>query len=78
MDALSRVPASDESQRLAGEARACQRVVHSWRHAAPSAEEREALMKRVLNLHIATAQLRRDSEPPSGTRRSRGDPPPAR
>jgi hypothetical protein len=64
LEALSRLPHSDDSQRLAGEARACERVVQCWRLYPPKDDEREDLMKRVLDLHIATALLRRGSEPP--------------
>jgi hypothetical protein len=64
LETLSRLPQSDDSQRLSGEARACERVVHCWHLYPPNDDEREDLMKRVLDLHIATAQLRRDSEPP--------------
>jgi hypothetical protein len=58
LDVLSCVPHCDERRRLTGEARACERIVHTWDLLAPKAEEREAVMKRVLALHIATAKLR--------------------
>jgi hypothetical protein len=58
LNGLSRVPHSDERQRLTGEARACERIVRSWDLLAPKVEDREAVMKRVLALHIATTKLR--------------------
>jgi hypothetical protein len=56
LDVLSREPHSDKRQRLTGEARACERIVRSWDLLAPKAEDREAVMKRVLALHIATTK----------------------
>jgi hypothetical protein len=59
IDALSRLPHSDDSQKLAGEAHACERIVNCWQYYPPTDEDREDLMKRVLDLHIATALLGR-------------------
>jgi hypothetical protein len=59
LDALSGLPHTDDSQRLAGEARACERIVNCWQYYPPTDEDREDLMKRVLDLHLATAQLGR-------------------
>jgi hypothetical protein len=58
IEALSGLPHSDDRQRLSGEARACERLVRSWQLFPPTDPEREAVMKRVLNLHVATSQLR--------------------
>jgi hypothetical protein len=55
LDALARLPHSDERQRLEGEARACERVVNCWQYFPPTDEDREDLMRRLLDLHMATA-----------------------
>jgi hypothetical protein len=64
LDTLGRLPHSDDRQRLEGQARACERVVSCWQYYPPTDEDREDLMRRLLDLHMATAQLRRGSEPP--------------
>jgi hypothetical protein len=57
LELLSRAPHSDERRRLSDEARWCERLVRGWELEAPTSEQREVVMKRILNLHIA-AKLR--------------------
>jgi hypothetical protein len=61
--ALASIPDSDAKQRLISDAHACEREVLEWPQQPPSDEQREALMKRVLSLHIQVADLRRRSVP---------------
>ena len=61
IDALARALDSDDKARLLEEARACESVVEGWRDAAPSSQDREALMRRVLALNVAVAKLQRDA-----------------
>ncbi len=63
LETLARAPHSDERQRLSGEARACERLVRSWRLQGPTAVERETVMKRVLKLHITAARIRATKVP---------------
>lgn len=58
-EVLSRLPESDDKQRLRGEAYACVRAIERWKHEAPTLEQHEALMKRILKLHIDAARLAR-------------------
>lgn len=65
LTALASLPDSAEKQRLLGEAESCARAVHSWVDRAPSDPEREAMMKRVLALHVAVATLQREKPTPA-------------
>lgn len=60
--ALASLPESDHTRRLLAEAESCARGIHSWVDRPPTAEEREATMKRVLGLHVAIAALRREAD----------------
>jgi hypothetical protein len=57
--ALELLPESDEKRRLLHDALACRRVIDGWADEAPTTEQREAAMTRVLKLHIAAARLAR-------------------
>jgi hypothetical protein len=63
LEMLSAIPESEEQKKLLDEARACEVTARAWQDAPPSKEEREAVMKRVLHLHVAAAGLRRSSPP---------------
>jgi hypothetical protein len=58
---LTSLPDCAEKQQLVDEARACERTIDGWSHQAPTSEQHEATMKRVLKLHIAAARLARIS-----------------
>jgi hypothetical protein len=62
LEALDGAPEGDEKERLVGEALRCEQCAKGWRDTAPTGEQREELMKRVLGLHVATARLRRADE----------------
>jgi hypothetical protein len=59
VEVLGRLPESDDKQRLRGEAYACERAIERWKHQAPTPEQQEATMKRILKLHIEAARLAR-------------------
>ncbi len=58
-EVLGRLPESDDKQRLRGEAYACERTIEGWKHQAPTPEQHEATMKRILRLHVEAARLAR-------------------
>jgi len=81
--ALASLPDSDEKSRLLVEAESCARAIQSWPDRPPTSEEREAMMKRVLRLHVAVAALQReaavaalpaDAEPPEEPERPTNGP----
>ena len=63
LEVLAGAPESEDKRRLISEAHACEEAAREWKQQAPSAEQREGLMKRVLKIHVATARLRRGAEP---------------
>lgn len=58
---LARLPDSDEKRRLLVEAEACRRHIQDWSDQSPTPEAREAVMKRVLALHLSVTALRRSA-----------------
>lgn len=74
LEALATVPDGDDKLRLVAEARACERKVQAWRDSPPAIEEREAVMKKVLSLHVAVARLRRAAEQPAAAPGATGTP----
>lgn len=81
--ALASLPDSGEKSRLLVEAGSCACAIQSWRDRPPASEEREAMMKRVLRLHVAVAALQReaalaalpaDPEPPEEAERPTKEP----
>lgn len=56
---LSTLPPSTEVEELRVRAEECLREADAWGQTAPTMEQREALMKRVLGLHTAIARLER-------------------
>ncbi len=63
LERLALVPDGPEARELHQATLACAKVAEGWRNKAPSAEQREALMKRVLALHVAASRLAA-GEPP--------------
>ena len=59
IEALTTLPDSDDKQQLLGEARQCERIVRAWSQSPPTEGQRESLMKKVLDVHVRTARLRR-------------------
>lgn len=57
--ALASLPDSDDKRRLLVEVESCARAIDAWTGQPPTAEAREAVMKRVLALHVAVAGLQR-------------------
>jgi hypothetical protein len=58
------LPDSPEAQDLRERCLAVEATAREWAHAPPTPEEREALMRKVLALHVAITKLRRRSERP--------------
>ncbi len=52
---LATLPPSPEVEELRARAEVCLEKAQVWQHSTPTPEEREALMKRVLGLHVAIA-----------------------
>lgn len=59
--ALASLPDSGEKSRLLVEAESCARAIQSWPDRQVTSEEREAMMKRLLRLHVAVASLQREA-----------------
>jgi hypothetical protein len=59
-----RLPDSKEVGDLKEQCLAIEDTVKQWARQEPSPEEREALMRKVLALHVAITRLRRRSRPP--------------
>lgn len=62
------LPDTPEAWKLRDECLVMEATAREWSRVPPSAEEREAMMRRVLALHIAITKLRRktDSAPSDG------------
>lgn len=58
------MPDSKEARALREACVSWERVVKDWEHSAPTAEDRERAMKRLVALHVAVTKLRRRSESP--------------
>ena len=56
---LAGLPESPESEALVQKGFVLQREIKAWSDSPPSSEAREAMMRRVLALHIAISQLAR-------------------
>jgi hypothetical protein len=54
-----RLPESEGARRLRDQCLAYQNIVEQWSREPPTAEEREALMKQVLTLHLTITRLHR-------------------
>jgi hypothetical protein len=57
---LAALPPSPEVEDLCGKAKAYLRMTDDWKASPPTAEERNWLMKRVLELHVQVAKLERE------------------
>jgi len=62
---VSSLPESEEARQLGDQCLAYQHMAERWTQEAPTVEEREALMKKVVELHIGVIRARRSSAPPS-------------
>jgi len=60
---LSHAPDGPEERELREAALACAKEAEGWRERPPSAEQREALMKRVLAVHVAAERLASRQQP---------------
>jgi acyl-CoA reductase-like NAD-dependent aldehyde dehydrogenase len=58
---LSEIPDSPEADALKRAVADCEREAREWRTTSPTAQQREALMKRVLALHLSVAKLGREA-----------------
>jgi vacuolar-type H+-ATPase subunit E/Vma4 len=58
---LSSMATSPEVEDLRARAQECLQKVEGWKVAAPTAEERDRLMKRILNLHVEVASMERQA-----------------
>lgn len=58
---LAALPSTPDVDELRARAMECVHEADGWKAAAPTAEERERLMKRVLGLHTAVAKLERQA-----------------
>jgi hypothetical protein len=56
---LERVPSSDKTEELRVSVRDCMRRAGEWSASPPPDRERDALMKRVLELHVELTKLER-------------------
>jgi glycerol-3-phosphate dehydrogenase len=56
---LERVPSSDRTGELRAAVRDCMRRAEEWSASPPPDRERDALMKRVLELHVELSNLER-------------------
>jgi hypothetical protein len=56
---LERVPSSDGTEELRAAVRDCMRRAGQWSASPPPDRERDALMKRVLELHVELTNLER-------------------
>jgi hypothetical protein len=54
---LSGLPPSSDVDELRGRAEECLRVLDGWKVSAPTTEERNKLLNRVLRLHVEVAKL---------------------
>jgi hypothetical protein len=61
---VSSLPESEVARQLDDECQAYERTAEQWEREPPSVEEREALMKKILALHIVVIKVRRSSFPP--------------
>jgi hypothetical protein len=59
---LESLPPSDGKQQLRGLVQDCLREADGWATTRPADREREALMKRLLALHVAVTRLERERE----------------
>ena len=57
---LERVPSSDTTEELRARVRDCMRRAGEWSASPPPDRERDALMKRVLELHIELTKIERE------------------
>jgi hypothetical protein len=63
---FTRVPNTPEAQELRAQCLAIEATARQWAKVPPSGEEREAMARKVLALHVAITKLRRSSPPPVG------------
>jgi hypothetical protein len=54
---LAHVAEGTERAELLREAEECARIVHLWAAEAPTGEQRDAMMQRVLRMHLTVARL---------------------
>jgi hypothetical protein len=57
---LDVLPHSDEGERLYAAVRDCMRMAEEWGESPPSGREVDALMKRLLAVHVQVARLEYD------------------
>jgi hypothetical protein len=58
------LPDSTEARNLREQCLAVEATAREWATVPPSPEDRDALMRKVLALHVAITKLRRTMEPP--------------
>jgi hypothetical protein len=61
---IATLPNGQEAQGLREQCEACEGVARRWAQVPPTAQEREAVMQRVVSLHVAVARVRRSTLPP--------------
>jgi hypothetical protein len=60
---LAQVPDAPEARTLREKAATCLEEAKEWKDKHPSVDQREALMKKVLGLHVAASRLGRGDRP---------------
>lgn len=65
---LARLPDTEEARDLREQCRAIEETAREWARTPPTAEDREALLKKVLAIHVLLTKVRRTSSPVSGRR----------
>jgi len=58
--ALATMPTSPDVRTLTDRALACERTVKDWGNHPPTAEEHEAMMRKLLGLHTALGRLQQE------------------
>jgi hypothetical protein len=61
---VSKLPESEEARELRDQCLAHEHIAEQWAREPPTPEEREALMKKVLALHVKVTKVHRSSFPP--------------
>jgi acyl-CoA reductase-like NAD-dependent aldehyde dehydrogenase len=65
---LARLPDTEEARDLREQCRAIEETAKEWARTPPTAEDREAMMKKVLAIHVLLTKVRRSSAPVPGKR----------
>jgi hypothetical protein len=61
---VSRLPESEEARDLRDQCLAYKHIAEQWVHEPPAPQEREALMRNVLALHIRVVRMHKSTVPP--------------